>query len=249
MSEPDQAPDHPHVPAPVAYINHADLGGQTGHGAVVPEPEDERFHAAWEPRALAVTLAMGATGAWSIDRSRSARETLPDYRSLSYYQVWISALERLLAAQGLVQDDELAAGHALRPGPVLPRRLIAADVAATLARGSPTERPAAAAPRHAVGDWVRLRAEAMPHHSRVPAYARGRLGRIERVHGCHVFAETHAQGLGEAPDWLYTVAFDGATLWGDGAAPGLVVSIDAWQSTLSPTLAGEQPHTAASARP
>jgi hypothetical protein len=63
----------------MSYLSHADLGGSEGCGPVIPEPEDERFHAAWEPRALALTLAMGATGAWNIDMSRSARETLPDY--------------------------------------------------------------------------------------------------------------------------------------------------------------------------
>ena len=44
------------------------------------------------------------------------------------------------------------------------------------------------------------------------------LGTIERVHGAHVFADTHAQGLGEQPQWLYTVVFDGQELWGADAA-------------------------------
>ena len=70
----------------MTYTTHADLGGQPGHGAVVPEPEGERFHAAWEPAALALVLAMGATGSWNIDMSRAARETLPDYARLSYYR-------------------------------------------------------------------------------------------------------------------------------------------------------------------
>ena len=55
----------------MTYESHADLGGQPGHGAVTPEAEGERFHARWEPRALALTLAMGATGAWNIDMSRA----------------------------------------------------------------------------------------------------------------------------------------------------------------------------------
>ena len=62
----------------MTYVTHADLGGQIGHGRVEPEPEGELFHAAWEPRALALTLAMGATGSWNIDMSRSARETYMD---------------------------------------------------------------------------------------------------------------------------------------------------------------------------
>jgi nitrile hydratase len=54
------------------------------------------------------------------------------------------------------------------------------------------------------------------------------------VHGNHVFADAHAQGLGEQPQPLYTVVFDGSELWGDHAAPGLRVSVDAWQPYLEP---------------
>ena len=30
---------------PAGYVTHADLGGRTGFGPVVPEDEDVRFHA------------------------------------------------------------------------------------------------------------------------------------------------------------------------------------------------------------
>ncbi len=69
------------------------------------------FHAAWEPRVLAMTLAMGATGQWTIDASRAARETLSDYRDLSYYAIWLLALEKLLIERDLVTPAELATGR------------------------------------------------------------------------------------------------------------------------------------------
>ncbi|MGL6110529.1 MAG: nitrile hydratase subunit beta [Rubrivivax sp.] len=218
------------------YRTHADLGGQSGHGPVVPEPETEteHFHAGWEPRALALTLAMGATGSWNIDMSRAARETLPDYSQLSYYQIWISALEKLLAEQGLVSTDELAAGRSFRAGAPIERVLRAPDVAATLASGSPTERHALAPARFKPGDGVRTRSDHAAHHTRLPGYAHGKQGVIESVQGAHVFADAHAQGLGEAPQWLYHVAFDGRELWGAQAAPGLSVALDAWESYLEP---------------
>lgn len=216
----------------MSYTSHADLGGRDGFGAVMPEPEGELFHAPWEPRALALTLAMGATGAWNIDMSRSARETLPDYAQLDYYRIWLAALQRLLAERGLLQSDELTAGRALHAAPPLPRLLRAADVAAVLARGAPTERPATAPARFSVGDAVRTIALAADHHTRLPGYAHGKRGVVERVHGAHVFADSNAQGLGEQPQWLYTVAFDGVELWGAGATPGLSVSIDAWEPYL-----------------
>lgn len=230
----------------MTYNNHADLGGRGGFGPVQPEPENERFHAAWEPRALALTLAMGATGAWNIDQSRSARETLPQYAHLSYYQIWLAALEKLLAERGLVVGDELAAAlpddsladlpaaRALSPARPLARRLAAADVPAALAKGSSTWREPSAAPRFAPGDRVRSSAQVPNHHSRLPAYARAKLGRVAHGHGAHVFADAHAQGLGECPQHLYTVVFDGSALWGADAAPGLSVSIDIWESLLEP---------------
>ncbi len=216
------------------YRSRADLGGTLGHGRVLPEPEGELFHADWEPRVLALTLAMGATGAWNIDMSRAARETLPRYARLSYYEIWFEALCRLLAEQGLVGDDEAAAGRALRPARPLARILAAADVPAVLARGSPTVRPARAPARFAAGQTVRLYAGEVPHHTRLPRYVRGRLGTVERVLGAHVFADAHASGRGEQPHWLYTVVVDGRELWPETRAAGLQVSVDAWEPYLAP---------------
>lgn len=218
----------------MTYLSHADLGGQPVRDAVQPEDEAVRFHEAWEPSALAIVLAMGATGSWNIDMSRSARETLPAYARLDYYRVWLAALEKLMLERGLVHADELAAGRMLHPPLPVARVLRADAVAAALARGSPTVRDQGPTARFAVGDRVRTRAQPAPHHTRLPGYARGKVGTVERVHGNHVFADTHAQGLGEQPQPLYTVVFDGSELWGPASAPGLRVSIDAWQPYLEP---------------
>ena len=216
----------------MSYSSHADLGGQADHGPIVAEAEGDSFHAAWEPRALALTLAMGATGAWNLDMGRSARETLPDYAQLSYFEIWIAALQKLMQERGIVQPEEIAAAHALSAGPALPRVLAAGDVASVLARGAPTQRPTTAPGAFAVGDVVRTRTAPMPHHTRLPGYLRGKRGIIERSHGMHVFADAHAQGLGEQPQWLYTVVFDGAELWGESACAGVKVSFDAWEPYL-----------------
>ncbi|MEO7339053.1 MAG: nitrile hydratase subunit beta [Caldimonas sp.] len=216
----------------MSYSTHADLGGQPGHGSVVPEPEGELFHARWEPRALALTLAMGATGSWNIDMSRAARETLPDYAALSYYQIWLAGLQVLLVERGLLQADELAAGHAMHPAPRVPRVLAASDVQKALAAGSPTARVETMPAAFRVGQKVRALAPDTSHHTRLPAYVQGRHGTIERVHGMHVFADSNARGLGERPQWLYTVAFDGRSLWGEDGTADLTVSIDAWEPYL-----------------
>jgi nitrile hydratase beta subunit len=215
-----------------AHLSHADLGGRDLPGALVPEAEDERFHAAWEPRAFALTLAMGATGAWNLDAARAARESLPGYLHLSYYAIWAAALERLLASRGLCRADELAAGRALHPAAPVPRVLQAADVPRVLAAGSPTQRPAARSAAFAVGQRVRTASGPFDHHVRLPGYVRGRLGRIESVHGAHVFPDTNAHGAGEQPQWLYTVVFEGREVWGPQAEPGLTMCIDAFEPYL-----------------
>lgn len=222
----------------MSHHSQADLGGQRGHGRVTPEPEGELWHAPWEPRAMALTLAMGTTGQWNLDQSRAARESLPDYARLSYYEVWIQALERLLEERGLVTARELAEGRALAPALPVARVLAAADVAATLNRGSPTERRSTDAPRFAPGDAVRAWAGEVPHHTRLPRYVRGRCGVISAWHGAHVFADAHASGRGETPCHLYTVVFSGRELWPDAddasEASRLSVSVDAWEPYLDP---------------
>jgi nitrile hydratase len=213
------------------YISHADLGGRRVQGRVTPEPEDQLWHADWERRVLALALAMGATGAWNLDMGRAARETLPDYDELSYYEVWFGGLLALLDERTLVSADELSAGRSLRPATPLAKRLMAEDVPTALSRGAPTERPATTKPLFAVGQQVRTRAQPVAHHTRLPGYAKGKVGRIERINGVHVFADAHAGGEGEQPQWLYTVVFDGSELWPDGD-PQLSVSIDAWEPYL-----------------
>jgi nitrile hydratase beta subunit len=216
----------------MSYVSHADLGGQPDAGAIQPEPHYQPFHAAWESRALALTLAMGATGAWNLDMARSARETLDSYRSLTYFEIWLAGLEKLLTQRGLLSADELARGRMLDAPLPVARILSAGDVPTVLARGAPTVRVTDRAARFRVGDQVRARAARVQHHTRLPGYVVGKLGRIERLHGAHVFADTHAQGLGEQPEWLYTVVFDATELWGAGAEEGLQVSVDAWEPYL-----------------
>ncbi len=216
-----------------AYVTHADLGGTTGHGPIEHEPEGVIFHHDWEARTLALTLAAGAPGGWNIDMSRAARETLPHYSDLTYYEIWFAGLRRLLADSGVLTPDEIVVGHQLAPRDP-GRRVLAADqVAAVLAGGGPADRPADGPAGFEVGDRVRTRAGRVDHHTRLPRYVAGHVGTIERVHGVHVLPDTNAHGLGERPEWLYTVVFDATDLWTD-AAPGQRVSVDAWESYLSP---------------
>jgi len=213
-----------------------DMGGVHGFGPVEPEPNEPAFHAEWERRAFAITVAMGATGEWNIDMSRFARENRSpaDYLAKSYYELWFAGLEALLAARRLVSAEELAAGHAR--GSTRPvRRILAADeVDQVLSRGTVAVRESATRARFKPGDRVRARNLHPGGHTRLPRYVRGHLGTIERVHGCHVFPDSNAAGAGENPQWLYAVRFEGRELWGAESDPKLKVSVDAWEPYLEP---------------
>jgi len=115
-----------------------DMGGMHGFGKVEPEPDEPVFHSQWEGRTLALNRAMGYTGIWTIDQTRAGIEALPPevYLSSSYYRKWELRLENMIVALGLAGADELQAGHALRPGKTLKRKLEAANVPNTLTRGS-----------------------------------------------------------------------------------------------------------------
>ena len=214
-----------------------DLGGMMGFGPVRPEPGEPIFHAEWEARALALTLACGTLGEWSIDASRHARESLPPafYLSASYYEIWIAALIRLLEQRGMVGREEMTAGRALTPAkPTRKPPPAAGDIPAILARGGPCDRPVPDAPLFSVGDHVHTRNLHPAGHIRLPRYARGKSGVVERVQGGFVLPDSNAHGGGENPEWVYCVTFTGAELWGEQADPGLSVSLDCWESYLEP---------------
>jgi nitrile hydratase len=207
----------------VSYRSYADLGGEDVPGAIVQEPEGEYFHAPWEPRVMAMVVAMGPTGMSNIDMNRATRETLPNYRDLSYYEIWLAALEKLALQKGVLGDR-----------PPQPVQVLRADCAvAAVRKGFPASRPAARPALFSAGNRVRTAAVQPEHHTRLPAYARGKLGMIAQVHGAHVFPDTNAHGLGESPQWLYTVAFAAQELWGEQArAPHSIISVDAFEPYL-----------------
>jgi len=212
-----------------------DMGGMHGFGPVEAEPNEPPFHEPWEGRVLALQRAMGYTGLWTIDAGRASMETLPPitYLSASYYQRWFLGLERRLERHGLVGADEIAAGHSLRPAVGLNRKMTAAEATHPPTRGN-YERPAPAPARFKVGDIVRARNISPTTHTRLPRYARGKLGLVEVIRGCHVYPDTAALGQGDDPQWLYTVVFTGRELWGEAADPTIKVSIEAFEPYLTP---------------
>jgi nitrile hydratase beta subunit len=213
-----------------------DLGGMDGFGRIEAEAGEPVFHHPWEGRVLAMNRAIGASGVWNIDQGRYGIERLAPavYLASSYYEKWFLRLERMVIEHGLAGADEIAGGHALGSGKALPRgAFTAADVERILQRGA-FERPAQTAALFKPGDAVRARNIHPKGHTRLPRYVRGHAGVIERVHGAHVYPDSVVAGLGEDPQWLYTVCFDGRDLWGADGEPDVTVSVEAFEPYLEP---------------
>ena len=211
-----------------------DMGGMDGFGKVEAEQNEPPFHEKWEGRVMALQRAMGYAGAWQIDHARYAQERIAPltYLTASYYQKWALAMETNVVERGLAGKDELEAGHALHPAKPLPRKFAPA-MAANLTRGSFYRQQQAPA-RFKIGDRVRTRNMHPLTHTRLPRYAREKVGIIERNNGCQMFPDSVASNLGDNPQWLYTVVFSGRELWGPDSDPTLTVSIEAFEPYLDP---------------
>ncbi len=210
-----------------------DMGGMDGFGKVEVEKDEPVFHAPWEGRVLAMQRAMGFAGAWHIDHSRFAQEQLPPqtYLGVSYYHRWALAMEKNVTERGYAAPEELKAGHALTAGKNLPRKMTMDSFKAGLCRSTfyrPPQGPALFKP----GDRVRTKNIHPRTHTRLPRYARGKLGVIERCHGCHMYPDSVAVDRGDDPQWLYTVVFTSQEIWGPDGDPTLTISIDAFEPYL-----------------
>lgn len=213
-----------------------DMGGMHGFGPIEREVDEPTFHAAWEARVWALMRATITQGYYNLDAFRFGIEQMAaaHYLRASYYERWLTAVEHNLIQAGLVTRDELNA----QMGPASAANAASSSVAVAVA-----SRPAAFAPdpepstpRFAVGDRVVTRNVHPTGHTRLPRYARGKQGVINRLQGTQALPDTNAHGLGEHPEPVYNVRFDGPELWGESAEPGgnQVLSIDLWESYLDP---------------
>ena len=215
-----------------------DLGGLEGLGSISPEAEscEPVFHADWEKRIFALTLAVGFLGQWNLDESRHARErqSRDDYLCHSYYENWLVGLKTLLLEKGLVSEEEFDSSEPRFQASSLGlSALQAEDIAGILFQGSSVEMQTEKAPGFRVGDQVRVCQEITTGHTRIPSYVRGRVGIIERHHGAHVFADRNALGRREA-EHLYSIRFSSREIWHEkaGEDANFGVRVDLWEPHL-----------------
>ncbi len=221
-----------------------DLGGMHGLGRVQREKDEPVFHAEWERNVFGISYVLGrAAGLLTTDEGRFARESMPPlhYLAARYYERSLYAMTRNLVQKGVITEEELDARAQLfrsSPGTRPPRTEspgLLEMVEQRMLRGRrSTERQVAEQPRFRVDDPVMTRNINPKGHTRLPRYARGKHAVIARLHGAFIFPDTYAHGLGENPQYVYSVRFDGQELWGAEAEPNTVVYLDLWESYLTP---------------
>jgi nitrile hydratase subunit beta len=211
-----------------------DMGGMQDMGPVQREKNEPVFHKRWEGRVFALTFAMFAWRKWNIDATRYEQEIIPpaDYLRMSYYEKWLSQLTGLLVRRELATPAEIESGRPEAGSPKATPPVTAATVPALIARGNPVKRDVPATARFKVGQHVRGRNINPSGHTRLPRYARGKIGTVERDHGVFVFPDTNAHLQGEKPQHLYTVRFAARELWGEQAAARDSVYVNLWDDHL-----------------
>lgn len=209
-----------------------DLGGREGFGPIdVHEPE-EPFHEPWEARVLGMVRAISRPADWSVDWFRHCRELIDpvDYLTRPYYDQWLQTYAAMMVNSGAATAQELASGKATSAAADLPPPMAPAAVEAAKRAVARFDRDTSVR-AFAVGDVVRTRAHGMPGHTRLPAYVRGRSGRIEACHPAHVLPDANARGEARAEP-LYTVVFEATELWPEAAGRRDRVFLDLWESYL-----------------
>jgi nitrile hydratase subunit beta len=214
-----------------------DMGGMHGTGPIVVEKDEPVFHSRWEARVYALHRAMGPWRKWNIDTGRYEIELIPaaDYLRMSYYEKWFARFVSLLVKTGVVTRSEVESGKP-EAGSVKLKPALTPDrvPAVALNRNLPTSEDPSIKPRFRVGQVVRARNINPTGHTRLPRYARGRVGQVDRDHGVHIFPDTNALGLGEKRQHVYSVKFAARELWGDQASPRDSVYLDMWDDYLEP---------------
>jgi nitrile hydratase beta subunit len=210
-----------------------DMGGMQDMGPIRPEKDEPVFHAAWEGRAFAMDIAVD--GDWPEGAGRFQKESIPpaDYLRMSYYDKWATGLQQLLEKSGMVTREEIESGVPNGRN-TKAHMLTAAEVAPMVAKGFPSTRDVAATPSFHPGQRVRARNLNPVSHTRLPRYARGKVGTIVRDHGVFLFPDASVLGLGAKPQHVYSVRFASSELWGEHANQNDSVYLDMWDDYLAP---------------
>lgn len=225
-------------------VRPQDLGGRKGFGAVPIEQDEPVFHGDWEGRVIAGVLATIGAGVYNVDQFREQIDELEplSYVRVGYYGRWLHTLEANCVRSGIFTEEEIERRiEELGPSdrkPDVTDPEIAEGLRVLIREGAPNAREVERAPAYTFGDRVRGRVLADSRHARIPRYAQGRGGVVERVHPAFPQPDSNRIGVGERPEHVYGVRFAARALWPDADADASIL-VDLWESYLEPEREGE----------
>ena len=196
-----------------------DMGGRQGFGRIRFQPDAKAFHAEWEVRVNSLYAHAVRQGIFNMDEYRHAIERMEPrhYLSASYYERSLTSLATLLVEKGILGRDELERrAHGEFP--------LAAPSAAGRTNAPHRE-------RYAPGDRVRVKADYVPGHIRMPGYIRGKCGVVVSESPAYPFPDAHAHDVEAHDEPTYDVRFRSEDLWPNSSDPALV-HVGVFQSYL-----------------
>ena len=187
-----------------------DLGGRQGFGPVRYTVNARAFHAPWEVRVNSLYAFAVRLGIFNMDEYRHAIERMEPrhYLTASYYERSLTGLATLLIEKGVLTHEELevrARGRFPLAAPSAPGRT-----------------NVAAREDFKAGDRVRVRADHVPGHVRMPGYIRGKTGVVVSESPPYPFPDTHAHGVAAQNEPTYDVRFNSEELWPGSADPASI---------------------------
>ena len=184
-----------------------DMGGRQGFGPVRPQSHTLET---WEKRVNAMYSLAVRLGVFNMDEYRHAIERMEPrhYLSASYYERSLTSLATLCVEKGLVTREQLER-HAQGAFPLsLP--------------SAPGRSNVAQREQFKAGDRVKVRADYVPGHVRMPAYIRGKNGVVVSESPAYPFPDAHAHGVPAQDEPTYDVRFRSADLWANSADAALI---------------------------
>ncbi len=196
-----------------------DLGGRQGFGPIRHAPDAPAFHEPWEVRVNALYALAVRLGVFNMDEYRHAIERMEPrhYLSASYYERTLTSLASLCVEKRLLTREELDR----RCGGAFP----------LASPSAPGRSNVAGRERFRPGDRVRVRADFVPGHVRMPGYIRGKSGVVVSESPPYPFPDAHAHGVDAADEPTYDVRFRTEELWPD-CADAALVHVGVFQSYL-----------------
>lgn len=198
-----------------------DLGGRQGFGKVRYTLDAQAFHAPWEIRANALNSFAVRCGLFNMDEYRHAIERMEPrhYLAAGYYERMLTALVTLCVEKNVVTRQALEG--------------LAQGAVPLASAGGEGRSNAAVRRRFQPGDHVRVRADYVPGHVRMPGYVRGKTGIVVAESPAYPFPDAHAHAVPAQDEPTYDVRFRSQDLWPDSSDPALI-HVGLFQSYLEP---------------